>query len=288
MPRWYHMFRMDPQAVLRARIRAFFWPPSGPLRRLATINAALWGIMSFIDLMQPHRGDYNPLFYGPLLGGISWVFLRLCVTDHGGRLASRLPFRWMHAKGGRALFGLQGLITLYLAQHDLVNWAAHPVLQVAGDDLAAGALILGCTWGIPAATVAVVSQARLVAAGQTGGGDQPPPHGQQQGGEQGGYQGQQEQWEYTQQDIPQDEAWTQPPPGAQPPPPIHDAAWACSVLHVHQGASLEQIERVYKNLAAMWHPDRAQSTMEHIAFEKQMTELNEAITLLRATKRSAP
>lgn len=288
MLRWYHMLRMDPLAVLRARIRAFYWPPPGPLRRLATINAALWSVVCLVDLTQPNNAAGGVVYWGLLLCAISWALVRLCVIDQGGHFALRLPIRWLHAPGGRFLFGLQSLITAFLLQHDLFGWAARPVLVTAANDLGGAALILGCTWGIPAATVAVVTQARLVAAGQTGGGDEPPPHGQQQGGEQGGYQGQQEQWEYTQQDIPQDEAWTQPPPGAQPPPPIHDAAWACSVLHVHQGASLEQIERVYKNLAAMWHPDRAQSTMERSAFEKQMTELNEAITLLRATKRSAP
>ncbi len=280
--------RMDPQDVLGTRLRAWYWPPSVPLRRLATINGALWAVVSLVGLAQPSGGTVVDLIYGFLFASVSWAALRLFFTDNGGRLAPRLPLRWMHAKGGRSLFSIQGLITLYIAQHDLVAWTAQPTLSVAGTELAAGVFLLGCTWGVPAVAVATVSHARLLGAGQTGGGNQPPPYGQQH--EQQGFEWQDGPGGYTQQDIPQDDAWTQPPPGAEPPPPppIHDAAWACSVLHVHQGATLEQIERVYKNLAAMWHPDRAQSTMERIAFEKQMTELNEAITLLRATKRSAP
>ncbi len=287
MSRWYHMLRMDLRNAVRARLRAFYWPPPGPLRRLATINAAIWGVVCLVDLTQPNNAAGRVVYWGILLCAISWALVRLCVIDQGGHLALRLPIRWLHAPGGRFLFGFQSLITAFLLQHDLFGWAARPVLVTAANDLGGAALILGCTWGIPAATVAVVTQARLVAAGQTGGGNQPPPHGQQwQHGQQ--QSNPYESWGDTQQDIPQDEAWTQPPPGARPPPPIHDAAWACGVLHVHPNATLEQIERVFKNLASTWHPDTAKSPEEWAEKDAHMRELNEAIDLLRMSRKNSP
>jgi len=275
---------MNPRDAARARLRAFYWPPSVPLRRLATINAAFWLLVSFVDLTQPTSGGgFDLVFYGPFLALVTWALIRLCVYDAGGRLAPRLPFRWMRARGGRALFSIQALTTLFLVQHDVVSWAVLPTLRTLTGDLAAGAAVLGITWGAPAVAVAVYTQARLLGSGQTESDDQqPPPNGQQWQQQSNPY----ESWDYTQQDIPQDEAWTQPPPGAYPPPPIHDAAWACSVLHVHPNASLEQIERVYKNLAATWHPDTAQSPEEQAEKEAHMRGLNEAINLLRTSRKS--
>lgn len=275
---------MDPQDVLGTRLRAWYWPPSVPLRRLATINGALWAVVSLVGLAQPSGSTIADLIYGFLFASVSWAALRLFFTDNGGRLAPRLHLRWMHAKGGRPLFTIQGLITLYIAQHDLVAWTAQPTLSVAGTELAAGVFLLGCTWGVPAVAVATVSHARLLGAGQTGGGNQPPPYGQQGQQQSNSY----ESWDYTQQDIPQDEAWSQPPPGAHPPPPIHDAVWACGVLHVHPNATLGQIERVYKNLSATWHPDTAQTPKERAEKEAHMKELNEAIDLLRKREKDAP
>jgi len=121
---------MDEHNPLRAFFLRFYWPPSAPLRRLATINMILWGILTVVGLSQRDTSSIVGLWYGIFLGTITWTLIRLCVYDAGGRLAPRLPFRWTRTKWGRSLFGFQALITLYLAQHDLVTWAVQPTLRI--------------------------------------------------------------------------------------------------------------------------------------------------------------
>ncbi len=293
---------MDQRDALQARLRAFYWPPSAPLRRLATINAGLWGVVFLVSLSQHDTSSIAGLLYGALLATITWALIRLCVYDAGGRLAPRLPFQWRHARGGRSLFAIQGLITLYVALHDLQTWTAQPTLQDAASDLLAGVFILGFIWGAPAVAMAVYHQTGATIQGQ----NQPPPLDQTtrdpftpRAPWQGQDIPQDPMWDKTaqQQDPSQDVEWEPwepnapqdtPPPSTPPGAPLHDEAWAYGVLHVHPTATRKHIDNAFRAFVAVWHPDTAQNPEELAEKEAHMRELNEAIAILRKVKPDIP